>query len=235
MAERGPVAAILPLYNEGPVTADLVRRMPAEIERTYVCDDGSTDDSPALCEAAGATVLRLPHRGAGAAIRAGIHAAKDAGYWAVVVMAGNGKDEPAEATRLIERLASGDDYVQGSRYLPGGTHENLPLVRNLAIRAYSLAFRVMTGFPGTDVTNGFRAYRLSIFDDRRVNIDQEWLDGYELEYYIHFKAITLGYRVSEVAVSKTYPRTGAYSKIRPFFDWWSIIGPTLLLWLRVRR
>lgn len=233
-AERR-VAAILPLFNEGPVTAGLVRRMPPEVARTFVCDDGSTDDSPALCEAAGATVLRLEHRGAGAAIRAGIHAAKAAGFWAVVVMAGNGKDDPAEAPRLIARLQAGDDYVQGSRYLPGGTRENLPLMRNLAIRGYSLAFRVMTTFPGTDVTNGFRAYRLALFDDRRVNIDQDWLDRYELEYYIHFKAITLGYKVSEVAVSKSYPKVGPYSKIRPFLDWWSIIRPSLLLWLRIRH
>lgn len=235
MAEPGLVAAVLPLYNEGPATADIVRRMPAAVARTYVADDGSTDESPALCEAAGAVVLRLQHRGAGAAIRAGIHAAKDAGFWAVLVMAGNGKDDPAEATRLIDRLASGADYVQGSRYLPGGSRDNLPLIRNLAIRGYSLAFRLMTGFAGTDVTNGFRAYRLAIFDDPRVNIDQDWLDRYELEYYIHFKAITLGYKVAEVAVSKTYPKTGAYSKIRPFLDWWSIIGPTLMLWLRLRR
>ncbi len=229
------VAAILPLFNEGAPIADLVRRVPPEIAETFVCDDGSTDDGPDHAARAGATVLRLPHRGAGAAIRAGIHAARQRGHWAVVVMAGNGKDDPAESPRLIARLRGGDDYVQGSRYLPGGTRENLPLARNLAIRGYSLAFRLMTGFPGTDVTNGFRAYRLSLFDDPRIRIDQPWLDRYELEYYVHFKAITLRYRVSEVAVSKTYPRSGAYSKIRPFLDWWSIIRPTFLLWLRLRR
>ena len=229
------VAAILPLYNEGSVAADLVRRMPPEIAETFACDDGSTDDGPALAESAGATVLRLPHRGAGAAIRAGIHAARARGHFAVVVMAGNGKDDPAEAPRLVARLAAGDDYVQGSRYRPGGTRQNLPLVRNLAIRGYSIAFGIMTGFRGTDVTNGFRAYRLGLFDDPRIRIDQPWLDRYELEYYIHFKAVTLGYRVSEVGVSKIYPATGRYSKIRPFVDWWSIIRPTVLLWLRLRH
>ena len=231
----GTVAAILPLYNEGHVIGDLVRRMPADITTTFVCDDGSDDDGPDHAAAAGAMVLRLPHRGAGAAIRAGIEAARAQGHWAVVVMAGNGKDDPSEAPRLVARLRGGDDYVQGSRYLPGARHHNLPLARDLAIRAYSFAFRIITGFAGSDVTNGFRAYRLALFDDPRIRIDQPWLDRYELEYYIHFKAITLGYRVSEVAVSKTYPVTGAYSKIRPFLDWWSIIRPTLLLWLRLRR
>jgi len=86
----------------------------------------------------------------------------------------------------------------------------------------------------TDVTNGFRAYRLSLFDDPRIRIDQDWLEHYELEYYLNWKAITLDYRVLEVGVSKTYPASGGYSKIRRVLDWWSIVKPTLLLWLRLR-
>ena len=86
----------------------------------------------------------------------------------------------------------------------------------------------------TDVTNGFRAYRLSLLDDPRIRIDQAWLDHYELEYYLHWKAITLGYRVLEIGVSKTYPVSGPYSKIRRVLDWWGIVKPTLLLWLHLR-
>jgi dolichol-phosphate mannosyltransferase len=87
----------------------------------------------------------------------------------------------------------------------------------------------------SDVTNGFRAYRLALLDDPRIRIDQPWLDRYELEYYLHWKAITLDYRVIEVGVSKTYPKDGRnYSKIRKVRDWWSIIRPTLLLWLHLK-
>src|SRR5438128_1043960 len=61
------------------------------------------------------------------------------------------------------------------------------------------------------------------------------LDRYERGYYVHWKAIKLGYRVIEVGVSKTYPKGGGnYSKIRRVRDWWSIVKPTLLLWLGVR-
>ncbi len=226
----------MPLYNEGAVIADLVRRMPSEIAETFVSDDGSTDDGPRLAAEAGATVISLGgRRGVGAAIRAGLTAAREHRHWAVVVLAGNGKDDPAEAPRLIARLRGGDDYIQGSRFLKGGSHQNLPLGRYLAIKGYSLVFRLLTGRSVTDVTNGFRAYRLSLLEDRRIDITQDWLDRYELEYYIHYKAMTLGYRVAEVPVSKTYPATRRrYSKIRPFRDWWSIIKPTLLLWLRLR-
>lgn len=60
----------------------------------------------------------------------------------------------------------------------------------------------MTGAKCTDVTNGFRAYKTRMLKDKRVNIDQEWLNYYALEYYIHYKAITLGYKFAEVPVTK---------------------------------
>lgn len=236
-AGLGTIAAVLPLYNEGSVVADLVRRMPSEIAQVFVVDDGSTDDGPALAAAAGATVIHLGgRRGVGAAIRAGLLAALAAGHGAAVVMAGNGKDDPAEAPRLIARLRDGDTYVQGSRFLEGGSYRNLPRARYLMIRGYTVVFRILIRRPGTDVTNGFRAYRLALLDDDRIDITQGWLDHYELEYYIHYKAMTGGHRTSEVAVSKSYPPVRrSYSKIRPFRDWWSIVRPIVLLRLGLRR
>jgi dolichol-phosphate mannosyltransferase len=236
-AADGTVAAVLPLFNEGPIIADLVHRMPGEIAETIVVDDGSTDAGPELARAAGATVIRLGRRrGVGAAIRAGILAARTHDHWAVVVLAGNGKDDPAEVPLLVERLRAGDDYVQGSRFLAGGSYRNLPRGRFLMIKGYTRIFRVLIRKAGTDVTNGFRAYRLGLLDDPRIDIEQEWLDHYELEYYLHYKAMTRGYRTSEVPVSKTYPSAPQpYSKIRPFRDWWSIIRPVVLLRLGLRR
>ncbi len=233
----GTVSMIFPLFNERHAIARLVQRVPPEIAETIVVDDGSDDGGPDLARDAGARVIAQGRRrGVGAAIRTGIESARANGHWAVVVLAANGKDDPAEAPHLIAKLRAGYDYVQGSRYLAdGGASINLPRGRELLIRGYTLLFRVLTGFRATDVTNGFRAYRLSLLDDPRIRIEQDWLDRYELEYYLHWKAITLGYRVVEVGVSKTYPKGGGnYSKIRRVRDWWSIVRPTLLLWLHLR-
>lgn len=234
MSER--VAAILPLFNEGPAAADLVRRMPAAVSATFVVDDGSTDGGAELAEAAGGTVIRLGrNRGVGAAIRAGLDAARAAGCTVAVVMAASGKDRPEEIPQLLAALDAGHDYVQGSRFMPGGESRNLPLVRGALIHGFTFVFRVLTGFAGTDVTNGFRAYRLALLDDGRIRLHQQWLDRYELEYYLHWKAITLRYRVCEVPVSKTYPaRAGNYSKIRPVVDWWHMVRPVILLALHLR-
>jgi dolichol-phosphate mannosyltransferase len=237
VAELGTVSMIFPIFNERHAIAALVKRVPGVIAETIVVDDGSDDGGPDLAREAGARVIvQGRRRGVGAAIRTGIEAARANGHGAVVVLAANGKDDPAEAPRLIDKLRAGYDYVQGSRFLPeGGASVHLPLGRGLMIRGYTFLFRVLSGFPATDVTNGFRAYRLSLLDDPRIRIDQSWLDRYELEYYLQWKAIALGYRVVEVGVSKTYPKGGGnYSKIRRVRDWWSIVRPTLLLWLRVR-
>ena len=228
---------IFPLFNERHAIAGLIPRVPSVIAETIVVDDGSDDGGPDLARAAGARVITQERRrGVGAAIRTGIEAARANGHSVVVVLAANGKDDPAEAPRLLDKLREGYDYVQGSRFLrEGGASVRLPRGRGFMIRGYSFLFRVLSGFAATDVTNGFRAYRLSVLDDPRIRIDQPWLDRYELEYYLQWKAITLGYRVIEVGVSKTYPKGGGnYSKIRRVVDWWSIVRPTLLLWLRLK-
>jgi len=237
VSELGTVAMVFPLYNERHAIGGLVKRVPPGIAETIVVDDGSDDGGAQLAREAGARVITQERRrGVGAAIRTGIKAAQANGHSVVVVLAANGKDDPEEAPRLIEKLGEGYDYVQGSRFFQeGGASIHLPRGRGLMIRGYTFLFRILSGFPATDVTNGYRAYRLSLLDDPRIKIDQSWLDRYELEYYLQWKAITLGYRVVEVGVSKTYPKGGGnYSKIRRVVDWWSIVRPTLLLWLRLK-
>jgi dolichol-phosphate mannosyltransferase len=153
-------------------------------------------------------------------------------------MAGNGKDDPAEIDRLIEPVARGKwDYVQGSRYAPGGSSSRMPFHRTVFNRLYALLWTLITHKKCTDVTNGFRCYRLDFLRDHRINLDQEWLDGYSLEYYLHYKVLSLGYRFKEVPVSKKYPffSKGGYSKIQPLEDWWPIISPLVLLFLGARR
>jgi dolichol-phosphate mannosyltransferase len=184
-------------------------------------------------------VITHPKRmGVGYAIREGIKHALDHGFELVVVMAGNEKDDPREIPRLLEPIISdGYDYVQGSRFLPGGSRVKNPILRGVFSRLYPLLWTLATDVRCTDVTNGFRAFKTSIFKDKRININQSWLDGYGLEYYLHFKVLKLHYRTKEVPVSKIYPyrHKGGYSKISPFRDWWQIVGPFIYLTLGVRK
>jgi len=176
--------------------------------------------------------------GVGSSIRQGLAYLSETIHDIVVIMAGNGKDDPAEINRLLGPIVNGEfDYAQGSRYQPGGKRSRMPLVRAVFNRLYPLVWTVLTERKCTDVTNGFRCFRFGILKDNRINLNQNWLDGYSLEYYLHYKVLTLNYRVTEVPVSKTYPfgNRGGYSKIQPLKDWWSVTSPLILLSLGVRR
>ncbi len=184
-------------------------------------------------------MIHNPERkGIGYAIRQGYSYALDNKFDLIVVMAGNGKDDPREVPRLTAPiLEEGMDYVQGSRFLPGGRREKNPFLRSIFTRLFPFIWTSMTGVHCTEVTNGFRAYRSSILKDPRINVWQNWLDNYELEYYLHYKTLTLGYKFAERPVSKDYTevRKGKYSHISPLKDWWQIVGPVFMLKLGVKK
>jgi dolichol-phosphate mannosyltransferase len=184
-------------------------------------------------------IIKNPERmGVGFSILQGLEYLRKTNHTIAVVMAGNGKDDPRQIPRLIEPLVKDDaDYVQGSRYLSGENKGRMPLVRRVFNRVYPKVWTLLTGKNCTDVTNGFRSYRLDLFNDKRINVKQDWLYGYSFEYYLHYKVISLRYRMKEVAVSKRYPfgHKGGYSKIQPLKDWWPIISPLGLLFFGVKK
>ncbi len=233
------ILVAIPAFNESPRLNQLLERFPEE--RNYdLCfiDDGSTDGTTELLRDFGKYYIRHEtNLGVGASIRDAIALGRDNKYDAIVIMAANGKMRPDQIESLVAPLESNQtDYVQGSRNLPGGESPNLPTGRKIAIKALTSVASILLGYKATDVTCGFRAYRLSLFDDPEINLNQSWLDRYELEYYIHYKVIKLGYRVTEVPVAMDYPlEKQNYSKIKPFSGWWSILRPWVFLTLRIKR
>lgn len=207
-----------------------------------IVNDGSTDGTSEMIESFRSqnvqTIKHPQRRGVGAAIRTAIRYAMDNGYDILVIMAGNDKDNPEEIPVLVDLIVNeGYDFVQGSRYLRhGGAGGDMPLYRKIAVRVHAFLFSVITGRRITDSTNGFRAMGISIFKDKRINLDQEWLDHYELEPYVFFKAIILGYKVTEAPVTKIYPaKKLGYTKMRPITGWWSILKPLFYLGLGIRK
>jgi dolichol-phosphate mannosyltransferase len=238
--------AIIPIYLDTDNVVDVLSRFETGIvdEICIIADCLTQSELGKLQKMAGSITTRVrifdnPElKGIGYAIKQGIKYAQGEGYDVVVVMAGNNKDDPAEIPRLLKPILEEDyDYVQGSRFLPGGKHVKNPFLRRVFSRLFPYVWTLATNVPCTDVTNGFRAYKMKILLDSRINIWQDWLNSYQLEYYIHFKVLTLGYRMKEVPVSKTYPfsHRGGYSRISPFRDWWKILEPLVYLMLGVKE
>ncbi len=208
-----------------------------------VMDDGSDDGTSEVIASYAAqgvqTIKHAKRSGVGAAIRTAIYHAKNAGYDIIVIMAGNDKDNPQEIPLLLEPIVDeGFDIIQGSRYLGKiGTGGDMPFYRKLATRLHPFMFTVFTGKKVTDTTNGFRAMKLAMFNDPRINLDQAWLNTYELEPYILWKAATLDLKFKEASVTKVYPpkKLGGYTKMIPFLSWWSILKPLFYLKLGIKK
>jgi dolichol-phosphate mannosyltransferase len=184
------------------------------------------------------TIRHDKQGGVGAAIRTVIRYAEKNGYDALVIMAGNDKDNPDEIPSVVKPIVEGGyDFVQGSRYKGKvGTGGDMPFYRKVATRMHPMLMSFFTGTPVSDSTNGFRAFRLSLVRDPRINLDQAWLNAYELEPYLMFKAIKLGYKFTEVFVTKIYPpRKLGYTKMKPLVGWWSILKPVFYLGLGIKK
>ena len=234
------VLAIAPVLDEKLKIGSVVERVPPEVvDETLVIDDGSTDGSPDVARSKGATVIELGETlGVGAVIRRGYRYAIDNGFDVAVVMAGNNKDSPEEIPLLLEPIASGDaDLVQGSRWLSNqNDFGDMPLYRRLATRLHPALFGLISPVKLSDTTNGFRAARVEMLRDEELRLDQRWLDEYELEVYLLYKAAKLGYRVVEVPVTKRYPpKELGQTKMKPIVGWWSILRPLVFLGLGLKK
>ncbi|MGD0477054.1 MAG: glycosyltransferase family 2 protein [Nitrososphaerales archaeon] len=245
-ARRSKVGLVIPVYGESETIGPILSRVPSnQVDTVCVVVDvplkTTMQQLRKAAEALGITVHIIKNRdrrGVGYCLRQGLEYLMSTGHAIAVIMAGNGKDDPTEIHQLIGPvLHEHYAYVQGSRYVKGGSWEKMPFVRMVFNRLYPVLWTIVTGRRCTDVTNGYRCYRLDILRDHRVNLDQKWLNGYSLEYYLHYKVLLLGYRMKEVPVSKIYAfrHKGGYSKIQPLKDWWPILSPLVLLFLGVRN
>ncbi len=235
------ILCIAPCYNELHKIDKVVSRVihTGIVDEMLVVDDGSTDDSSEKAREKGATVLPLGSmQGVGVAIRKGIEYSLGKKFDIIVIIAGNNKDDPDEIVKLLSPITKEDyDFVQGSRFKKGGGYGQMPFYRILATRIiHPLLFSIAVGKRVTESTNGFRAFKASLFQDNRINLWQDWLDEYELEPYLYFKVIKLGYRTTEVPVTKIYPPSKlGYTKMKPFIGWWSILRPIILLGLGLKK
>lgn len=164
MSERpyisaGSLSIVLPAKNEAHALAVLLpglkQRFPeAEI---VVVDDGSVDETAALCQGLGVEIVRHAYsKGNGAAIKSG---ARKACGERIVFMDADGQHDPDDISRLLARLDQGYDMVVGARRR--GSQASLG--RGIANGLYNRLASYVTGHKIEDLTSGFRVVRAEKF------------------------------------------------------------------------
>lgn len=154
MAAPESVTIVVPAFNEGASIGAVVTalRAAAPWHEVLVVDDGSTDNTAAAADAAGARVIRHPYnKGNGAAVKSAIRAA--GGEWIAIVDA-DGQHRPADALRIVARLGE-FDLVIGAR----DPNTQATLGRRAGNALLNGLASYLTERPIPDLTSGFRAAR----------------------------------------------------------------------------
>lgn len=225
-AQARSIVAVIPAYNEDRFIASVVLKTRQYVSTVIVVDDGSTDLTASLAEAAGAIVVRhSSNQGKSAALNTGLRHVTQMSADVIVLLDGDGQhhpqDIPAVLQPVVDQLA---DIVVGSRFMRLGNR--IPRWRIFGQHALTSLTNALSGVPLTDSQSGFRA--LSEAAIRQLRFSQ---GGFIVESEMQFLARELGLRMLEVPIGVTYAEA---PKRNPVAQAMQIINGLLRLFVQMR-
>jgi glycosyltransferase involved in cell wall biosynthesis len=204
----GSVTVGIPAYNEESTIASVVTETRKHVSDVLVVDDGSTDETAAMAEAAGATVVTHErNQGYGSALKTLFVEADSRNVDHLVILDADGQHDPSDVKRLVEgQRTTGAAIVIGSRFAEGAVTD-APLYRrfgltvvnsltNLGLSLTSTTLRL------TDTQSGFRIYDAAAIEtmSRKATLS----DGMDVSIDILFEAVNDGHEIAEVPIDITY-------------------------------
>ncbi len=212
------LSVIIPARNEEDLIADTVEPLiqtldAGEIDHEFlVVNDGSTDHTEAILQDLQGFYPTLRYinndapNGFGLAIRKGL--AHFSGH-AVVIVMGDGSDNPKDVVRCFRMLQEGYECVFGSRFVKGGRVIGYPRHKLLLNRLANLFVRVLFGLDYNDITNAFKCYRREVIEGAQPLISKH----FNLTVELPLKAIVRGYSYGVIPISWTNRKAGT-SKLK---------------------
>jgi len=213
---------VIPAYNEAArlaptlgVIADLSASHLGECQ-IIVVDDGSTDSTAEIARAFTAphcvvSVLSLPHRGKGSAIRHGVSVATGE---VVILCDADLQDSVREVLRLIVALKKGADIAIGSRWLATPvSHGGQPLHRRIASRIFNFVASHVLALPFRDTQCGLKMLTL---DAANRVFPLLSLDGWGYDSELIHVALTRRLQVAEIDLRLVHDYRNSH--FRPLTD-----------------
>jgi hypothetical protein len=221
-AAGGPgleLTILMPCLNEAETLGTCVRKALGYLERSgvagevLVADNGSTDGSQEIARALGARVVPVAERGYGAALIAGIAAARGR----FVIMGDS--DDSYDFTALdpfVAKLREGCQLVMGNRFRGGIAPGAMPpLHRYLGNPVLSTIGRIFFRSPVRDFHCGLRGF------ERQAMLDLDLrAPGMEFASEMVVKATVNGLRIAEVPTTLSPDGRSRPPHLRSWRDGW---------------
>jgi hypothetical protein len=218
---------LMPCLDEAATVAACVAKARAFLQRTaiegevLVADNGSADGSAELAAAAGARVISVAERGYGAALRAGLQAAR--GRYVIMGDADDSYDF-ASLEGFVAKLRAGYPLVMGNRFAGGILRGAMPLLHRyfgnpLLSFIGRLFFRTQVG----DFHCGLRGFRR----DAVLGLELR-SPGMEFASELVVKAALAGWRIAEVPTTLAPDGRGRPAHLRSWRDGWRHLRLLLL-------
>lgn len=216
MNTQARIAVLIPAYNASATLRGVIEGIKVFVSSIVVVDDGSTDATAQIAQAAGAQVLRHQiNRGKGVALRTGFWFLLQQGYEAIITMDADGQHNASYIPVLIHAYEEGrGDIVIGSR---AGEFHAMSWLRRFWNQLGVKAVSKLIGTPLTDTQSGYRLIKAEVLQGLPLRAT-----GYEVELELLIKACKRRHRVVEIPVTTHFIDGRHSSHFRPVRDTWLV-------------
>ena len=206
------VLLVIPAYNEGKNIERVVDHIKNDFpELDYVVvNDGSKDDTAAICRRRGYNFIDLPvNLGLAGCFQTGMKYAWQKGYSYAVQFDGDGQHDASYLQAMADRLERDDlDMVIGSRFIENEGFQSTGL-RRFGINFFKFLIKLLYGGTITDATSGMRMCSRRVMEEFSVDYPQDYPEPETVARLLRKK-----YKVQEIPVVMR-ERSAGTSSINP--------------------
>jgi dolichol-phosphate mannosyltransferase len=227
------ILVLIPTYNEEESISNLLNRLQTVREKLanlfyidiLIIDDGSPDktvDIVKSLEFSKINVLqRSEKKGLGPAYLAGFSEGLKGDYDYFVEMDADLSHQPEELYLLLEK-ADEDNFVIGTRWMPGGSVVNWPKKRQFISKMGTKYASAALKLPYRDLTSGYRVIPRSFLE--KIDFSKIETRGYGFQVEMAIKARNHGFKIIEVPITFV-ERENGHSKMSISIVWeaWKMV------------